>query len=322
MRIKGTDGREADLAALRGLLERPGLEPETRSRIERELRMLQAGLQGERDAAYEIEFQYGAVEKRATIHDLRLEVDGRTAQIDHLIIDRLLTIWVCESKHFAEGVKVDERGEWTTYWQGRPRGIPSPVEQNRRHIAVLRDVFDRGLVALPRRLGITIKPDFRSLILVSNNARISRPRSKATEAAVGADEVIKVERLRATLDAASDVRSVLELSRAVGAETVQRLAAELAALHRPPPPIDWAARFGVRPSTAPEPDQPSGREATEPHLGPRPGGQPQAKSGRGRDSGKACDACGVPVSIGVMRYAQEHAARFRGRLLCMRCQHA
>jgi hypothetical protein len=28
---------------------------------------------------------------------------NRLAQIDHLIIDRVLTTWVCESKHFSEG---------------------------------------------------------------------------------------------------------------------------------------------------------------------------------------------------------------------------
>ena len=50
------------------------------------------------------------------IHDLRLEVDGRVAQIDHLIIDRFLTVWVCESKHFAEGVGVDEHREWVALY--------------------------------------------------------------------------------------------------------------------------------------------------------------------------------------------------------------
>ena len=94
-------------------------------------------MSGERDAAYAIEFHYGANKNRMTIHDLRIELDGRVAQIDHLIINRLLDIWVCESKHFSEGVAVDEHGEWVAFYDHRPYGIPSPVEQNRRHIAVL-----------------------------------------------------------------------------------------------------------------------------------------------------------------------------------------
>ena len=300
MQIKGADGREADLAALRGLIARPDVDAATRARIEREIRTIAAGAKGERDAAYEIEFHFGKVAKRATIHDLRLEVDGRVAQIDHLIIDRLLTIWVCESKHFAEGVAVNDHGEWSRYVGGRPVGMASPVEQNRRHIAVLRDVFDQGLVALPRRLGVTLKPDLRSVVLVSNEARISRPRSKAAAAAAGMDQVIKVEKLKAMLDADVEARSMLLLRRAVSETTIQRIAHDLAALHRPAPAVDWAARFGLAAVAAPP--------------------ERVGKSGRGRDSGKVCASCGIAVSVGVARYAEEHTDRFGGRILCMDCQ--
>lgn len=98
--------------------------------------------------------------RRVAARDLRLEIGGRVAQIDHLIIDRFLTIWVCESKHFTEGVAVNDHGEWSRFWRGRSTGMPSHTEQNRKHIEVLRDVFDGGLVALPRRLGIAVKPDW------------------------------------------------------------------------------------------------------------------------------------------------------------------
>jgi hypothetical protein len=85
-------------------------------------------------------------------------MEGRVAQIDHLLITRLLDIWVFESKHFAEGVGVNEQGEWVAYWNGKPHGIASPVEQNRKHIAVLREAFDQGPVQLPRRLGVCEAP--------------------------------------------------------------------------------------------------------------------------------------------------------------------
>ena len=88
----------------------------------------------------------------------RLEVDGRVAQIDHLIVNRFLHVWVCESKHFSEGVAVDEFGEWTGFSHGRPYGIGSPIEQNRKHIAVLNDAFRQRLVQPPKRLGFTLTP--------------------------------------------------------------------------------------------------------------------------------------------------------------------
>ena len=86
-------------------------------------------LAGERDAAYEIEFHLGPNPNRMTIHDLRLEVDGRVAQIDHLIITRLVNFWVCESKHFAEGVAINDYGEWIVLRRAGFRDqLASPAE--------------------------------------------------------------------------------------------------------------------------------------------------------------------------------------------------
>lgn len=94
MLIKSADSRQSDIHALDVLLTRSDIDPATRKNIERELRSIRAGAKGERDAAYEIDFDYANEPQRVVIHDLRLEVDGRVAQIDHLIIDRLLSVWV------------------------------------------------------------------------------------------------------------------------------------------------------------------------------------------------------------------------------------
>ena len=185
MQIKSADDQQPQIDALEALLPRPDVDGTTRRRVEQEIRMIRAGATGEREAAYEIEFHLGANKNQMTLHGLRIECDGRVAQIDHLVINRLLDIWVCESKHFAEGVAINEHGEWVAFYGHRPQGIPSPVEQNRRHIAVLSDVFSKGLVPLPRRLGLTIKPQMNSLVLVSNGARISRPRGRAAASVEG-----------------------------------------------------------------------------------------------------------------------------------------
>ena len=44
------------LDALAALLERQDLDPQTRRRIEQEIRQIRAGVVGEREAAYQIEF--------------------------------------------------------------------------------------------------------------------------------------------------------------------------------------------------------------------------------------------------------------------------
>jgi len=145
MLIKSADDKQPQIDALNALGARPDVDSATGRKVDAEIRQTRAGVAGERDAAYEIEFDSGPSRNRMTIHDLRLEVDGRIAQIDHLIITRLLDFWVCESKHFAEGVAINDHGEWTAFYGRQAHGIASPVEQNRKHIEVLRDVFDKGL---------------------------------------------------------------------------------------------------------------------------------------------------------------------------------
>jgi hypothetical protein len=44
------------------------------------------------------------------IHDHRIEHRGRVAQIDHLLINRFLDIFVLESKNYDYGVKISEEG--------------------------------------------------------------------------------------------------------------------------------------------------------------------------------------------------------------------
>ena len=289
------------------LLKRPDLYDSTRQKIEREIRYVRAGLAGEREAAYEIDFHYGDSPKNVVIHDLRIEIEGRVAQIDHLVLNRLLDLWVLETKHFAEGVGVNEQGEWVTYWNGKARGIPSPVEQNRRHMAVLKEAFDKGVVRLPKRLGIKLKPELRSLILVSTSARISRPRSKAAQARVdGLDSVTKIDQFATTIEKMVDDESAVHafgsLSRVVSSKTLQDIGWQLVALHKPSH-VDWAARFGLGPVSGVSPaiDSPGASAAT-----PTPG--------------LSCASCGSTVSAKVVAFCEANAPRLGGRVLCFNCQ--
>ncbi|HEU4671698.1 MAG TPA: nuclease-related domain-containing protein, partial [Candidatus Limnocylindrales bacterium] len=151
------------------------------------------------------------------------------------------------SKHFSEGVSVNDRGEWSRWWHGRPDGIPSPIEQNRKHIRLLERAFDDGLVPLPRRLGLVpLKPSFRSLVLVSNNARIGRPKRTVD----GLHAVIKAEQLKTRLFDEFDRTPTWKIAGLIGAEGLQRLARDLAQLHRPAS-FDWPGRFGLSPGPPP-----------------------------------------------------------------------
>ncbi|HZV93136.1 MAG TPA: nuclease-related domain-containing protein, partial [Caldimonas sp.] len=236
--------RGSDITVLTSLAARRDCTSRTRSDIDTELRKIRAGQKGEKDAAYAIDFFLAQRDEWAVIHDLRIEWQGRVAQIDHLFINRLMDVWVCESKHFSEGVSINEHGEFTAFYNNRPRGIESPIEQNQRHIKVLESVLGSSILPLPTRLGIPLRSTIRSVVLVSAAARITRPKQTFE----GLETVIKADQLRSRINQAIDAMGVgetlLKATKMVGTETLRQFASDLGKLHRPQQ-FDWAARFGM-----------------------------------------------------------------------------
>lgn len=304
MQIKAADDRTADIKVLEGLLARPALPMATRQEIEQEIRSIRAGVVGERDAAYEIEFYFGKSRNYVTIHDLRIDHDGRVAQIDHLIINRVLQIWVCESKHFVDGVSINAQGEWARSYRGHEYGVPSPIEQNKKHIDVLEGLFKSGAVSLPRRI-FTMRPELLSLILVSNNAVIKRPRTKVA----GIEAVIKAERLKTGVYDTWDDRIRTMFQRLVSTETIERLAQDLVSLHQPKP-FDWAAKFRVDLAVAE-----AGTSPVAPTLS-----EAASRGAPSDPSGKPCGRCGGPTSFSEAAFCRYNKPRFGGGLFCRACQ--
>jgi hypothetical protein len=200
-------------------------------RASEELRRRKAGLKGESESAYLIDFDYAKSPNWAVVHDLRIEHDGRTAQIDHLLLNRWMEIYVLESKHFHAGVKITEDGEFMRWNAFRKtfEGMASPLEQNDRHIAVLRDAMAE--VELPTRLGVRLAPTFYSYVLIAPSARIDRPKRFDTS------RVIKADQLRKNIwkDIDNDNALVLlaKTAKLVSGETVAHVAQQLASRHKP-----------------------------------------------------------------------------------------
>ena len=134
MIIKEKDTIEPNLAELERLASLPNIAKSVRSQIEKEQKILKAGHHGEKQSAYFINFYYSESKNWAIIHDLRVEYSGFVAQIDHLLINRFLDIYVLETKHYSRGIKITERGEFLTSFNKHYSAIESPIEQNKRHI--------------------------------------------------------------------------------------------------------------------------------------------------------------------------------------------
>lgn len=317
MIIKPADDKRPQLAALQSLLSHPSADANAKKRIEQEVRNIQAGIRGEEEAAYEMKVHYGESQNWMVIHDLRIEHGGLVAQIDHLIINRWLEMWVCESKHFSEGIAINEHGEFAAFFGSKPYGVPSPIEQNNRHILILKRLFDSGAVKLPTRLGFAIKPDLKSLVLVSKGARISRPKAKID----GIEAVIKNDQLFKAIDKSVDEASPLIMAKVVGKDTLEALAKEIAKLHKPIE-FDWKAKFGL----ADAPAAPVRQAAATPVPAPAPVPSQAAKPAEpASDEAKpkqklVCHSCSEPVPYNVAKFCWFNKPKFGGNIYCMDCQ--
>ncbi len=262
MIIKNADDKSSLIQQLEAQLN--SAASEQKNKITQELRNIRAGIKGEQEAAYLIDFDFGKSQNTLVIHDLRLEIDGRVAQIDHLLINRTLNIFVLETKHFHAGLKITEDGEFMSWNAFRKcfEGMSSPFAQNERHIAVLSDALAR--IDMPSKVGLRLSPVCHSYVLVSSKARIDRPKMFDTS------RIIKSDMLAATVERFFDKAGVFEvvgsLARCLSAETLEKVGQTLLRMHRPAK-FDYAAKFGIQPgqqSAQPETIAPSVMTKPEP----------------------------------------------------------
>ncbi len=315
------EDQSTNIAALEALLTHPDAGSDTREKIEQQIRNIRAGDKGEKEVAYEVDFYYGKSMNWAIIHDLRIEHAGRVAQIDHLFINRFLEIWVCESKHFSEGIAVNEYGECSAFFKGRAYGVASPLEQNKKHVAVLSDLFKTERIQLPTRIGFTLRPTLSSMILVSKNARISR--SKASLA--GLESILKVDQFKQHIDKSIDAdNNPFTFAKVISSLSLKDFARQLASLHQPIE-FNWAARFGLasQPRPAPTmtvvassaPSQRIAERATPPTTEARSSAAKLVRT-------YACTARQAMASYAEARFCWFNKQKFGGNVYCRACQKA
>ena len=98
---------------------------------------LDAGIKQEHDVAFYLRRAYKNSEQVMVLNDLRIEHDGESAQIDHLIVYTYGFI-IVESKSIRGEVKVNEYSEWTRSYKGQWSGMPSPIKQAELQLKLLK----------------------------------------------------------------------------------------------------------------------------------------------------------------------------------------
>lgn len=103
-----------------------------------------AGRRQEADVAFHLQRGLGNEKNVHLFHDIKMVLDGQTAQIDHLILHKYGFILI-ESKSVYGEVSVNASHEWSRSFKNKWYGIPSPVEQANAQKEILKGVLKENV---------------------------------------------------------------------------------------------------------------------------------------------------------------------------------
>ncbi|WP_079419670.1 nuclease-related domain-containing protein [Thiomonas intermedia] len=317
MLIKSADDKTKRLRLLEDLQASPLLDAKQRQWLKDEYWAVRNGIDGENDAAHYIDRNFINSQNHVILHDLRLVDDGQVAQIDHLIIGRAFIFYLLETKNYRGNILINDHGEFTVdYGRGQRYGIPSPIEQSKRHEAILLRVLDR--------LGISgrtqEKPMIKHAVLIHPKGIITRPDPKAfdTGDVIKADQfgswrdafVEKKLGVGATLALALNLRSL---------ETIAEWGRMLKRQHRPRDLLDLpefmrpreAAARGFLPTERQIVNTPPARAKNQ-HV------QDDSPQSDGAEPKKRliCATCGAKLSFPEGKFCWNNPGRFGGLQYC------
>ena len=186
MILKSADDKSERVSFLEALQRSTELDAHQKKWAKDELFKLRKGVQGEKDAAFYLNGHFKDGANHVLLHDLRIIVEGEVAQIDHLIFNRAGSVYLIETKNYSANIEINEQGEFTAHYADMSFGIPSPVEQSRRHERTLNRLFERLDINGRTQKGI----DCHHVVMFNPKARIQRPSGKSmdTSAVIKSDQ--------------------------------------------------------------------------------------------------------------------------------------
>jgi hypothetical protein len=189
--VKEGSSATDELAQMQALL--PRVAPSDRWRLERDIRIKKAGIDGEDEITFQLRNSHLPI---YVIHDLRLEDGDLSSQIDFLVIAPSVRV-IIECKKLTGNITVDDQGQFIRNFdrdhQHIREGIESPISQNKRHLELMRQVGGQDMGAL-RRVGFEhFFDDFNtSVVVLANHETVLNDRYAPREVK---DQIIRADAL-------------------------------------------------------------------------------------------------------------------------------
>lgn len=136
--LKESSDAQKQIQMLEGLA--PCLNAQGQEILRQDIRALEYGLQGERQIAYELKNSHMPM---YILHDLYLEDEGLSAQIDYIVVTRKLC-FLLECKNLYGNIEITPTGEFyrimNVHGQRKMEAIYSPITQNEHHLELLKKI--------------------------------------------------------------------------------------------------------------------------------------------------------------------------------------
>lgn len=313
MLIKSADDKSKRLTLLESLQQSPRLDRRQKDWLREELHRTRIGLAGERDAAHYLDTYLKDDPDRALLHDLRFEIGGAVLQIDHMVITRGMFVYLLETKNFNGHLHINEYGEFTVEYPGqRLYGIPSPLEQSRRHEVPLQKLFAQ--MGIRGRNGAA--PRIHHCVLVHPKSVIHRPPADKLDTR----DVIKADQFRTWHERFKDLNLSLgntlsSLMNMRAADTIRDFAQQLVRRHRPADPLALPPFMAPR-QAPPPPHAPSTHAQGPSHGANAEAAAPLASPPAAPRRKLICASCGSKITFSEGKFCWNNEARFGGLQYC------
>lgn len=209
---------------------------ETKQMIQQEIMLVQAGIAGEKQVHFELENSHIPM---YVLHDLYLEHDGLSAQIDYLIITRKHQ-YVLECKNLYGDIEINSSGDFIrTFSYGKHKkkeGIYSPITQNRRHMDLIRQIRseEKGLL-FRSAFEKNFFQNYRSVVVLSNPKTILNAKYAKKDVR---NQVIRADQLAEYIRKTDSEPGAISLSE----KEMEQLARFFLGIHKENP-VDYAEKY-------------------------------------------------------------------------------
>ena len=276
---------EEQLAAL--IEAKKTAPPEIAKKLERGIQNINAGNFGENSIIFELKNSHFPM---LILHDLCLEHDGLTGQIDFLIITHR-HIYVVECKNLYGNIEIDSNGNFTRVVRINGRhskeGIYSPITQNQRHLELIKQIrsAEKGNILTKALFERGFYGTYIPLVVLANaktvlNAKYAKKEVKGK--VIRADQIISYIR---DFDAASKTATMSE-------KEMERLAQFFLDSHKDNS-ADYAKKYSDATEKASDEENVSATITSEHHvLCPKCGAlMIKRTAGKGQNAGKSFYGC-------------------------------